>query len=392
MTLSQDITPVLHRNAGADADTQILAVLCAVKTRRIAVRDWLRRYAGPDVASLVSDDARWDGLVKKAKKHVSSSPSARRRDIARRTVTHALRDYPGATASQRRKVRLLAAVIGADMLAHPDAWDTWVGNSRNLGARLNIDRDTARDWLALACEHGVLKRRAGKTKNGEPRFALRRWPTSHHPTAVEKAASASILAGEPNLVAQWTLSASHPAWHHDRVKVTEGAPDVNKNALTPLAWEASVLWAAGAKRPTKRQREELLPAEVSDLDLHWEAVARAEEAWARRQEDAAATAVARIARREEKARIYDVLAEWGWTPKEWPRATTEEGRAARLAALDAFMPVAKAGLQRSLTVLPALWTALEAGLRRHFPAEAEKAIAYLRKDIFDDDASHDGDG
>lgn len=384
MSLTQTISPVLHQNEGADADAQILAVLCAVKTRRIAVRDWLRRYAGPDIASAVSDDARWDGLVKTAKKHISSSPSARRRDIARRAVTHVLRDYPGATASQRRKVRLLAAVVGADMLAHPKAWDTWVGNARNLGARLSIDRDTARDWLALACDLGVLKRRAGKTKNGEPRFALRRWPTSHHPSAVEKAASASILAGEPDLVAQWTLSAAHPAWHYDRVKVTEGvSPDVNKSALTPLAWEASVLWAAGVKKPTKRLRE-LLPADPADLDLHWEAVARAEEAWARRQEDAAQTTAKRIARREEKERIYDVLVEWGWTPKEWPRATTENGRAARLAALDAFIPTAKAALSHSLNIPPALWTALEAGLRKQFPAEAEKAIAYLREDIFDD--------
>ena len=383
MSLTHDISPVLHQNASADADTQILAVLCAVKTRRIAVRDWLRLYAGPEVASVVSDDARWDGLVKTAKKHASSSPSARRRDIARRTITHVLRDYPGATASQRRKVRLLAAVVGADMLAHPKAWDTWVGNARNLGARLGIDRDTARGWLALACDLGVLKRRAGRTKKGEPRFALMRWPTSHRPSAVEKAASASILAGEPNLVAQWILSAAHPAWHYDRVKVTEGAPDVNKNALTPLAWEASVLWAAGVKTPTKRLRA-LLPADVSDLDLHWEAVARAEEAWARRKEDAAQTTAKSIARREEKATVYDTLAEWGWTPKEWPRATTEDGRAARLAALDAFIPTAKAALARALNAPPALWTALEAGLRKHFPAEAEKAIAYLRKDIFDD--------
>lgn len=386
MSLTQTINPVLHRNADAPGDnmaratTQVLAVLCAVKTRRVAVRDWLRLYGGPDIAAPVSDDDRWDGLVKTAKKHLSSSPSARRRDIAKRAVTHALRDYPTATPAQRRKVRLLAAVVGADMLAHPDAWDTWVGNARNLGARLGIDRDTARDWLALACEHGVLKRR-GKTKNGEPRFALRRWPTSHKPTAVERAASASILAGEPNLVAQWTLSAAHPAWHYDRVKGV--APDVNKNALTPLAWEASVLWAAGVKKPTKRLRE-LLPADPADLDLHWEAVARAEEAWARRQEDAAQTTAKRIARREEKERIYDVLVEWGWTPKEWPRATTEDGRAARLAALDAFIPTAKAALSHSLNTPPALWTALEAGLRAQFPAEAEKAIAYLREDIFDD--------
>ena len=386
MSLTQTISPVLHRNADAPGDnmaratTQVLAVLCAVKTRRVAVRDWLRLYGGPDIAALVSDDDRWDGLVKTAKKHLSSSPSARRRDIARRAVTHALRDYPTATASQRRKVRLLAAVVGADMLAHPDAWDTWVGNARNLGARLGIDRDTARDWLALACEHGVLKRR-GKTKNGEPRFALRRWPTSHKPTAVERAASASILAGEPNLVAQWILSAAHPAWHYDRVKVV--APDVNKNALTPLAWEASVLWAAGIKKPTKRLRE-LLPADPADLNLHWEAVARAEEAWARRQEDAAQTTAKRVAAREEKARIYDVLAEWGWTPKEWPRGSSDEARAARVAALDAFIPAAKRGLSLMPTASPTLHTAMERGLRQHFPAEAEKAIAYLRKDIFDD--------
>lgn len=380
MNLSQTITPVLHRNAGAAPADQVLAVLCAVKTSRIAVRDWLRRYAGPDIASVVSDDTRWDGLVSSAKKHISSSPSTRRRDIAKRAVTHALRDYPTATASQRRKMRLVAAVIGADLLADERAWDTWVGNARNLGARLNIDRDTARDWLALACDHGVLKRR-GKSKNGEPRFALRRWPTSHRPTAVERAASASILADAPNLVARWILSAAHAAWHFDRVK-----GEKNPQALSPLAWETSLLWAAGGKKPPRRMQE-ILPADPADLDLHWEAVARAEEAWARRQEDAARTAAARIARREEKARVYDTLASWGWTPKEWPRGSSAEVRAARIAALDAFIPTAKAGLSGAADVPPALWAAIETGLRKQFPAEAAKAIAYLRKDIFDEDNS-----
>lgn len=390
MSLTSSIASVLERHEGEEPYNQVLAVLCAIKTRRFATREALRLYAGPAIASLVSDDDRWDGLVKVAKKHLSSSPSSRRRDIARRAITHALRDYPTATPAQRRKVRLIAALVGADLLADERAWDTWVGNARNLGARLDIDRDTARKWLALACDLGVLKRR-GRTKSGEPRFALRRWPTAHKPTAVERAASASILAGEPNLVARWVLSAGHAAWHYDRVKVTEGlAPDVNKNALTPLAWEASVHWSAGGKKPTKRTRE-LLPADPADLDLHWEAVARAEEAWVRRQEDAAQTTAKSIARREEKAAVYDTLAEWGWTPKAWPRATTEDGRTARLAALDAFIPTAQAGLQRALNAPPALWTALEHGLRQHFPEQADKALAYLREDIFDDD-NHIPDG
>lgn len=349
-------------------------MLCAVKTQRTAVRDWLRRYAGPDIALLVSDDERWTGLVKSASRHLSSSPSARRRDIARRTVTHTLRDYPNATPAQRRKVRLVAAVVGADMLAHPDVWDTWVGNARNLAARLNINRDTARAWLALACDLGVLKRR-GKTRAGEPRYALRRWPTSHRPTAVTCAASASILAGEPNAVAQWILSAGHPAWHYD-------------DALTPLAWEVSVLWAAGGKKPTARMQR-VLPADPGDLDLHWEAVARAEEAWARRQDDAAETAAARVARREERARIYDALASWGWTPKAWPRGASAEAQAARLAALDAFIPAAAAGLEHALNAPPALWAAVEKGLRTHFPEQADSALAYLRKDIFDDNDNTD---
>ncbi|MEZ3155933.1 hypothetical protein AB1K56_03310 [Microbacterium sp. BWR-S6Y] len=379
MNLSQTITPVLHRNDGADPFTQVLAVLCAVKTDRTATRDYLRRYAGARIASLVSDDDKWDRLVKTASRHLSSSPSARRRDIARRAISHVLRDYPEATPSQRRKVRLLAAVVGADMLANTAAWDTWVGNARNLAARLGIDRDTARDWLTLACEHGVLQRR-GKTRSGEPRFALRRWPTSHKPSAVERAASASILAGEPNLIAHWVLSAAHPAWHFDRVK---GVP--NPQALTPLAWEASALWAAGGAKPTKRLQA-LLPADPSDLDLRWEAVARAEAAWTLRQAEATLTATSRIARREEKTLVYDTIAAWGWTPKEWPRGSSDAVRTTRLAALDHFIPTAKAGLAGLLNAPPALRTAVEQGLRQQFPAEAEKAIAYLypREDIFDD--------
>ncbi len=272
MSLSQDITPVLHRNASADADAQILAVLCAVKTRRIAVRDWLRRYAGPDIASVVSDDARWDGLVKTAKKHISSSPSARRRDIARRAVTHALRDYPGATASQRRRCACSLLSSAPTMLAHPDTWDTWVGNARNLGARLNIDRDTARDWLALACD--PRRPEASRWQDEERGAALRA------ETVADLAPSVGCRKGglrvdsrgrtEPRRAVDSERGASR--LHFNRVKVTEGAPHVNQNALTPLAWEASVLWAAGVKTPTKRLRE-LHPADVSDLDLRWEAVA-----------------------------------------------------------------------------------------------------------------------
>lgn len=367
MALSDDIRRVLYRNRQKTPRAAVLAVLAAVPTNRAATRDWLRRYAQrEDIRLLVADDTRWSDLCTASRTYLSSSSSAARRDTARRVITHSVRDYDCAPA-RARKARTIAAIVGARLLADERGWDTTILNLRDLAATLNITRATAASWLRIAEAEGVISMR-GKSRSGEPRAALRSWPRSHEPTAVEKAASASILDDAPNVVARWILSAGHPAWHYD-------------DTLTPQAWEASVLWAAGLRKPRGRMLKTLATlTDPMDLDLRLDAVARAADAAERRAAEKAQRATEGAAHAALKKQVRDVLVSWGWTPASWPK--DPEGRAAAIAA---FVSAARAATERIPNAPPLLMATIERGLRRHAPDRADDALAHIRKDIFADD-------
>lgn len=385
MALSDDIRQVLYRNRAKSPRQQVLAVLSAVQDNRPATRDWLKRYASSDeVKSFASDDTKWTRAVKDASTYLSKSLLAVRRDTSRRLISHSLRSF-SCTPARARKARLLAAIVGARLLADPRGWDTTILNLEDLATLLGITPKTAAGWLKIATAEDVLSLR-GKTRNGEHRVALRRWPTSHKPTAVEQAASASILDGEPNIVARWVLSAPHPAWHFDAVKVTDETPaNVNVNALTQQAWEASVFWSAGLKTPRGQMRKRLAPlTDPLDLDLRLDAVQRAAEATAVRDVERAEYAARQIARKEAKNGVRSLLASWGWTPEAWPKG--DEGAAERMRLLGAFVTRCRAEMNRILDPNPLLLDTIARNLRAHFPdpADAESAIDFIRKDFFDE--------
>lgn len=364
--LSDDIRPVLYRNRLKTPRSAVLAVLCAVPTELGATRDWLKRYASrEDIRSLVSDDTRWHDLTMSASTYLSSSSSAVRRDTSRRLITHVLRTY-STTPARARKARIIAAIVGARLLADERAWDTTILNLRDLAVTLGILRAAAAAWLKVAVDEGVISMR-GKSRSGEPRVALRSWPKSHKPSAVERAASASILDGEPDLVARWILSAGHPAWHYD-------------DELTPQAWLASVEWSAGLKTPRGRMRALLAPlSDPIDLDLRLEAVGRAGEAAERRAVEKAERAAEAVAHSALKVQVRDVLASWGWTPEVWSKEPAE-----RNASIAAFVTRARSELARIPNAPPLLLKTLERNLRKHIPDRADSALEYIRRDIFDD--------
>lgn len=385
MALSDDIRPVLYRNRAKSPRQQVLAVLSAVQDNRPATRDWLKRYAASDeVKSFASDDSKWTDAVNDAATYLSKSLLAVRRDTSRRLISHSLRSF-SCTPARARKARLLAAIVGARLLADPRGWDTTILNLEDLATLFGITPKTAAVWLKIATAEDVLSLR-GKTRNGEHRVALRRWPTSHKPTAAEQAASASILDGEPNILARWVLSAPHPAWHFDAVKVADDTPaDVNVNALTPQAWEASVFWSAGLKTPRGQMRKRLAPlTDPLDLDLRLDAVQRAADATAIRDVERTEHAARQIARKEAKNGVRSTLASWGWSPEAWPKG--DEGAAERMQLLGAFVTRCRAEMNRVLDPNPLLLETIGRNLRAHFPdpADAESAIDFIRKDFFDE--------
>lgn len=369
MTLSDDIRPVLYRNHGKTPRAAVLAVLCALPSNRAATRDWLRRYAKrEDIRKFASDDTKWSDACMSASTYLSSSSSVRR-DTARRLITHSVRDYDCAPA-RARKARLVAAVVGSMILNDPRGWDTAIYNLEDIASLLGIMPNTAKAWLDVAVAEGVISLR-GRTRAGERRVALRSWPRSHKPTDAERAASASILAGEPDAVASWVLTAVHPAWHYDDV-------------LSPAAWEASVLWAAGLKKPRGRMLTLLASVpDPLDLDLHLDAVQRAADAAEARAAEQVARAAEQVARKEQDAAIRTRLAEWGWTPTAWPKT---EDRDTRRAAVKPFVGRAASEMQRLLDPPPRLMALIERNLRSYLTdADADFALAHIRKDLFADD-------
>lgn len=370
MTLSDDIRRVLHRNREQTPRAAVLAVLCALPTNRAATRDWLKRYAArEDIRSFVANDSRWSDACTSASAYLSSSSSAVRRDTARRIITHSVRDYD-TTPARARKARLVAAVVGSMILNDARGWDTAIYNLEDIHALLNITPNTAKAWLGIAVSEGVISLR-GRTPSGERRVALRSWPRSHKPGAVEQAASASILAGEPDALASWALTAGHPAWHYD-------------DTLSPAAWEASVLWAAGLKKPRGRMLKTLAAVpDPFDLDLRLDAVQRAADAAEARAVEKAARAVEQVARKEQDAAIRTRLAEWGWTPASWPKT---DDRDKRRAAVKPFVGRAASEVQRLVIPPPRLMALIERNLRSYLTdADAERALAHIRKDLFADD-------
>lgn len=376
MTLSDSIRRVLYRNREQTPRSAVLAVLCALPTNRAATRDWLRRYAArEDIRSFASDDTKWSDACTSASAYLASSSSAVRRDSARRLITHSVRDYD-TTPARARKARLVAAVVGSMILNDARGWDTAIYNLEDIAARLGITPNTAKAWLSIAVTEGVISLR-GRTRAGERRVALRSWPRSHKPGAVEQAASASILAGEPDALASWTLTAGHPAWHYDDV-------------LTPAAWEASVLWAAGLKKPRGRMLKTLAAVpDPFDLDLRLDAVQRAADAAEARAVEKAARAVEQVARKEQDTAIRARLAEWGWTPQDWPKT---DDKAARRAAAKPFVGRAASEVQRLVIPPPRLMALIERNLRSYLTdADADFALAHIRKDLFADDNRPDSD-
>lgn len=386
MTLSDDIRPVLYRARKKTPRQRVLAVLCAVKDNQPATREWLRRYAADDVRSFASDATKWTRAVDDASTYLSMSLLAVRRDTARRIISHSLRDFwamrpsnddPNVLVTVRlapsraRKARIIAAVVGARLLADPRGWDTTILNLEDLAVTLHITPKTAAAWLKIAEAEGVISLR-GKTRNGEHRVALRSWPRSHKPTSVEKAASASILDGDPDIVARWVLSAAHSAWHYD-------------DELTPAAWQASVLWSAGLKKPRGQMRERLaLLSDPLDLDLRLDAVQRAADAAVVRDDARAAYADRQIARKAEKDAVRSTLASWGWTPEAWPKG--DDGAAERMRLLGEFVTRARTEMNRIPEPSALLLETIARNLRAHFPdpADAESAIDFIRKDFFDE--------
>lgn len=370
MTLSDSIRRVLYRNREQTPRAAVLAVLCALPANRAATRDWLKRYAArEDIRSFVANDSRWSDACTSASAYLSSSSSAVRRDTARRLITHSVRGYDCAPA-RARKARLVAAVVGSMILNDKRGWDTAIYNLEDIASRLGIMPNTAKAWLGIAVAEGVISLR-GRTRSGERRVALRSWPRSHKPTDAERVASASILAGEPNALASWALTAGHPAWHYDDV-------------LTPAAWEASVLWAAGLKKPRGRMLKTLAAVpDPLDLDLRLDAVQRAADAAEARAVEKAARAVEQVARKEQDAAIRARLAEWGWTPASWPKT---DDRDKRREHAKPFVGRAASEVRLLLDPPPRLMALIERSLRSYLTdADADFALDFIRKDLFADD-------
>lgn len=357
----------LERNAGKPPKAQILALLCTPRNDAYKVRSWLISNRSVDLRQIARDDTQWLHLVQAARKHRATTQKTTRRNTNRRMVSHSLRPYPGTTPSRTRKARLIAAVAGSEMLAAAEAWDTWLVNQHDLAVKLGISRPTVRKMLQTAVELGVLAPRA-RAKNGQLRFFLREWPTSHTPTEVERLASASIERGEPNEVAQWILAAGHPAWGW-----SSKPEEPRKPYLTHNVWERRVLNAAGIRslRGSRGAAEVALAPYPGDLDLCLDAVASFSEAWERREDEAAAR---REAVASANALNDEAMADL--RSRNWPPAKGQ---------LSAWIREVRISLA-SRPVAPELTTAFDAvlkrALKRRYPDKAEDIFAAIREDFF----------
>lgn len=368
MATTHDFAALLRRHADASPEDAVRALLASFLKDAPRLRSWLIAHDTVSLRQIARDDAAWPRLTQAARKHRSKTPDAIRRDYAQRLVTHALRSYDCAP-SQSRKARIIAAAFGAQALAEETPRDTVLLTQVDLAARLHIGDAALRKWLTIAEAQGVI-REVARARDGRRRFVLRKWPTAHKPTEVERRASESILAGRPNEVAQWILSVTHPAWGYSpKPIVAEG--ESTPPYLNHHLWERNVLKAAGILRTRgdRAARETALAEYPADLDLRFDAFARFEVAWARREADAAARA--RSAADDQKVR--KALRGLAWPPES-------DGLAAWSA--QARMTLAQYPVPDDLV------TPFNAKLRRElsrlFPDEVEHTLASLREDIFDD--------
>lgn len=367
MATSTSYAKTLERNADRSPEAQILALLCTPRNDAHKVRSWLLANGSFDHRQIARDDTQWLHLVQAARKHRATSPKTIRRNTNRRMVSHVLRSYPNIKPSRARKARLIAAVAGSEMLAAAEAWDTWLVNQHDLAVRLGVSRPTVRKMLQTAVDLGVLAPRA-RAKNGQLRFFLREWPTAHAPTEVECLASASIDRGAPNEVAQWILSAAHPAWGWSAKPSEPGEP-----YLTHNVWERRVLNAAGIRRMRGKRwaAEVALAPYPGDLDLCLDAVAAFSEAWERREEDAAA--------RKEAVASHNALNDEAMADlrsRNWPPAKGQ---------LSPWIREVRISLA-SRPVAPELTTAFDSVLKRalknRYPDKAKDIFAAIREDVF----------
>lgn len=359
MATSTDYSTLLRRHADATPKTQVLALLTRFPKSAHTVRSWLIVHGTVELRQLARDAAAWTRLTQAARKHRSKSQIVLRRDIARRSISHALRPYD-CSPSRRRKASAVAAAAGAQMLAETTLRDTWLVNQRDLAVRLGITVPTVRAWLRIAVEEGVLKERA-RARDGRRRFALRRWPASHAPSEVERLASASLERGEPNEVAAFILSVLHPAWAYDDV-------------LGHAHWAARVAWAAGERSRSRIAREAVaLVREVDDLALRLDAIDRFRVRWEVREAEAEERKASAVESRALREKAYAALASMAWPP-------TPGG-------LNAWTTQARTTLVRypvPAQLEAAFNKALQRELTAHFPDEVESTLASLREDIFDD--------
>ncbi|KJL22904.1 hypothetical protein RN51_01649 [Microbacterium oxydans] len=357
----------LERNADKSPEAQILALLCTPKNDAHKVRSWLLANGSFDHRQIAHDDTKWLHLVQAARKHRATSQKTIRQNTNRRMVSHVLRSYPDIKPLRARKARLIAAVAGSEMLAAAEAWDTWLVNQHDLAVKLGVSRPTVRKMLQAAVDLGVLAPRA-RAKNGQLRFFLREWPTAHTPTEVECLASASIDRGAPNEVAQWILSAAHPAWAWSAKPDEPGQP-----YLTHTVWERRVLNAAGIRRMRgKRWAAEVALAPFpGDLDLCLDAVAEFSDAWERREEEAAA--------RKEAVATHRALNDEAMADlrsRNWPPAKGQ---------LSPWIREVRISLA-SRPVAPELTTAFDSVLKRalknRYSDKAKGIFAAIREDVF----------
>lgn len=363
MATSTDYSTLLRRHADAAPKVQVLALLTRFPNSAHAVRSWLTAHGPVVLRQIARDDAAWRRLTRAARKHRSKSQIALRRDIARRSISHALRPY-SCSPSRRRKASAVAAAAGAQMLAEATLRDTWLVNQRDLAVRLGITVSTVRAWLRIAVEEGVLQERA-RARDGRRRFALRRWPASHAPTEVERLASASLERGEPNEVAAFVLSVTHPAWAYD-------------DDLGHAHWAARVAWAAGERSRSRIAREAVaLVQEVDDLALRLDAIDRFAAKWEAREVEAAERKAEATDARALRNKAYAALVAMNWPPAP--------------GGLDAWLVQTRMTLAQfpiPVQLEAAFNAALRRELTRRFPDEVENTFAFLRGDIFDGHNQH----
>lgn len=359
MATSAEYSALLRRHADASPKTQVLALLSGFPKSAHAVRSWLIAHGTVELRQIARDDAAWSNLYAAARKYRSKSQIVLRRDIARRSITHALRSY-SCSPSRRRKASAIAAAAGAQMLAETPLRDTWLVNQRDLAVRLRITVPTVRAWLRIAVEEGVLKERA-RARDGRRRFSLRRWPASHAPSEVERLASASVERGEPNEVAAFILSVLHPAWAYD-------------DDLGHARWAARVAWAAGERSRSCIAREAVaIVPFVDDLALRLDAIERFRVKWEVRETEAAERKASALESRALREKAYAALTAMSWPPK--PGGLAEWTAQARTTLVRYPIPG---------PLVAAFNAALRRELTRRFPTEVEQTLTFLREDIFDD--------